>query len=241
LTIQPKLQIVRKVRIYEEIVSQITSLILNGELKMGDKLPSERELGERFGVGRNSVREATRALESANLVETRQGEGTFIIAGPDSVVPVLSAQISNEESGIHLLFEARRVLEPQIAALAAKRVTPKEMKDLERILKNQRQKVDSGGSGIEEDTQFHKGLAAAAKNEFLLKLVGTLLDSLLDLRERSIREHSDRIRSHQTHMKILEAIKAGHKEEAAASMLSHLLEIEGVEVGYEEHFEDGNG
>jgi GntR family transcriptional repressor for pyruvate dehydrogenase complex len=230
LAIETRLQTVRKVRVYEEIVSQITSLILNGELKVGDKLPSERELGERFGVGRNSVREATRALESANLVETRQGEGTFIVAGPDSLVPVLSASISGDESGIHLLFEARRVLEPQIAALAAKRATPDELEELGRILGSQRVEVDAGRNGIEEDTLFHLTLANAAKNEFLLKLLRTLLESLRERREQSIREQSDRIRSHETHLTILDAIRAKNEGEATASMLSHLIEIEGGEA-----------
>jgi GntR family transcriptional repressor for pyruvate dehydrogenase complex len=177
LAIQGRLQAVRKVRVYEEIVSQITSLILNGELKYGDKLPPERELCERFGVGRNSVREATRALESANLVETRQGEGTFVTVSPDSLVPALSAKISSEgESGFHLLFEARRILEPQIAALATKRAAPAELKELSDILERQKKEVQAGRSGIDEDTEFHMALAKAAKNEFLLRLVGILLE-----------------------------------------------------------------
>ena len=233
MAIEPQLQAVRRVRVYEEIVSQITSLILSGDLKVGDKLPSERELGERFAVGRNSVREATRALESANLVVTRQGEGTFIIATPDSLVPVLSARISEEESGVHHLFEARRILEPQIAALAAERAGTDELKELDRILVRQRKAVDTGGSGIEEDTQFHMALAGAAKNEFLEKLLGTLLASLRELRERSVRRISDRIRSHETHLKILDAVKNGREQDAVANMISHLLEIEGGEMNSE--------
>lgn len=228
---EPRLQAVRKVRVYEEIVSQITALILSGELKIGDKLPSERELGERFGVGRNSVREATRALESASLVETRQGEGTFIIANADSLAPVLSAKISEEESGIHLLFEARRIMEPQIAALAAKRASAGELAGLAEILERQQKKVAAGESGIEEDTQFHLALALAAQNEYLSKLVGTLLESLLEMRERSVRELSNRIRSHETHLSILAAVKAGREADATAAMLGHLLEIEGGEAG----------
>ncbi len=234
LAIQSRLQAVRKVRVYEEIVSQITSLILNGDLKLGDKLPSERELGERFGVGRNSVREATRALESANLVETRQGEGTFVTVTPDTLVPALSEKISSEgEKGFHQLFEARRILEPQIAALATKRATPAELKRLSAILTRQRKEVEAGGSGIEEDTEFHMTLAEAAKNEFLHRLVVSLLGSLRELRERSVRNESDRIRSYETHLKILEAVKAGREKDAVANMIGHLLEIEGGEVGIE--------
>ena len=238
LAIQSQLQAVRRVKVYEEIVSQITSLILNGELKLGDKLPSERELGERFGVGRNSVREATRALESAHLVDTRQGEGTFIVATPESLVPVLSARISGEDSGMHLLFEARRVLEPQIAALAAERANKVELKALDVILARQRKEVEAGASGIEEDTQFHMALAKAAKNEFLETLVRNLLSSLRELRERSVRNVSGRIRSLETHLKILDAIKAKNENAAVASMITHLIEIEGGEVGAEDSLEE---
>ncbi len=234
MAIQGQLQTVRKVRVYEEIVSQITSLILDGDLRLGDKLPSERDLCERFGVGRNSVREAARALESANLVETRQGEGTFVTVTPDTLIPALSKKISSEgESGFHLLFEARRILEPQIAALAAKRATPSELKKLAEILERQKKEVEAGGSGIEEDTEFHMGLAEAAKNEFLSRLVVSLLGTLRELRERSIRDESNRIRSHETHLKILEAVKEGREQDVVAGMIGHLLEIEGGEVGIE--------
>ena len=75
MVIGDRLQAVKKTRVYEAIVEQLTALILEGEIKPGEKLPSERELCEQFGVGRNSVREATRSLESARLVETKQGGG----------------------------------------------------------------------------------------------------------------------------------------------------------------------
>ena len=87
MPIAGRLQTVKKTRVYEAIVEQLTALILEGEIKTGDKLPTERELCEQFGVGRNSVREATRSLESARLVETKQGEGTFVTAHPESMIP----------------------------------------------------------------------------------------------------------------------------------------------------------
>jgi len=237
--IQRRLQAVKKVRVYEEIVAQITSLILNGELKVGDRLPSERELCETFGVGRNSVREATRALESAHLVETRQGEGTYVTASADSLVPVLSARISSGgESGIRYLFEARRVLEPQVAALAAERATRGEVHELEAVIERQRAEMEGGGTGMAEDTAFHLGLARAAKNEFLERLVGILLNSLTELRERSIRKKADQLRSLGGHEKIIEAIRSGDEKGAVVTMISHLLEIEGREMGYPEPEEE---
>ncbi|MDA0999680.1 MAG: FadR/GntR family transcriptional regulator [bacterium] len=228
MTAPVRLQAVKKVRVYEEIVSQITSLILNGDLKVGDRLPSERELCEQFDVGRNSVREATRALASARLVESRQGEGTFVIASADFLITHLSEQSSAEgESGIRYLFEARRILEPQIAALAVERITDRQLADLEKILNHQRREIQAGESGMAEDTAFHMALAAAAKNTFLERLLGTLLDSLREMREHSVRKQEDRARSLEGHQDILAALRRKNKNEALARMLSHLLGVEG--------------
>ena len=232
MAISDRLQAVKKTRVYEAIVAQLTSLILEGEIKPGEKLPSERELCEQFGVGRNSVREATRSLESARLVETRQGEGTFVTAHPESMVHMISEKVSSDtESGIHHLFEARMVLEPQIAALAAERVTSVELEDLEDTLQRQHGAVEGGGLGLEEDTQFHLGLAEAAKNQFLHHLLSSLLNTLSEMRERSLgRDESARFRSWEAHQEILDAVSNKDQNKAVAGMISHLVDIEGSEL-----------
>ncbi|MCY3825317.1 MAG: FadR/GntR family transcriptional regulator [Nitrospinae bacterium] len=232
MAISDRLQTVKKTRVYEAIVAQLTSLILEGEIKPGEKLPSERELCEQFGVGRNSVREATRSLESARLVETRQGEGTFVTAHPESMVQVISEKVSSDaESGIHHLFEARLVLEPQIAALAAERATGVEIEELEGTLRRQHNAVEGGGLGLEEDTQFHLGLAEAAKNQFLHHLLSSLLNSMSEMRERSLgRDESARFRSWEAHQEILDAVSNKDQNKAVAGMISHLVDIKGSEV-----------
>jgi len=226
MAIGGRLQTVKKTRVYEAIVDQLTSLILEGVIRPGEKLPSERELCEQFGVGRNSVREATRALESARLVETRQGEGTFVTANPASMVHVISEKVSSDaESGIHHLFEARMVLEPQIAALAAERVTDAELEKLEDTLRRQHDEIEGGRLGLREDTEFHLGLAEAAKNQFLHHLLSSLLNSLREIRERSLRrDESVRLRSWEAHQKILDAVSDKDRNKATAGMISHLVE-----------------
>ena len=226
MVISDRLQAVKKTRVYEAIVDQLTSLILEGVIVPGEKLPSERELCEQFGVGRNSVREATRSLESARLVETRQGEGTFVTANPVSMVHVISDKVSSDaESGIHHLFEARMILEPQIAALAAERVTEAELEKLEDTLRRQHDEVEGGGLGLREDTEFHLGLAEAAKNQFLHHLLSSLLNSLIEIRERSLRrDESVRLRSWEAHQNILAAVSEKDRNRATAGMISHLVE-----------------
>src|SRR2546427_11748123 len=119
---------IKSTRIYEEIVRQVKQLIAEGRLKSGDQLPPERDLAEKFVVSRTSVREALRALESLGFVEIRPGEGTFVREmSVDSLVGPLALVMTAQREAIGELFEARRVLEPSIASLAASRATPEEV------------------------------------------------------------------------------------------------------------------
>src|SRR5881396_1311475 len=111
---------IKSTRIYEEIVRQVKQMIAEGRLKSGDRLPPERDLAEKFVVSRSSVREALRALESLGLVEIRPGEGTFVReVSVESLIEPLALMMVSQRGALAELFEARRLLEPGIAALAA--------------------------------------------------------------------------------------------------------------------------
>ena len=117
-------ELIKSTRIYEEIVRQIKSMITEGRLKSGDQLPPERDLAEKFLVSRTSVREALRALEPLGLVEIRPGEGTFVReVSIESLIQPLALVMVSQREAIGELFEARRLLEPMIAGLAASRAT----------------------------------------------------------------------------------------------------------------------
>ena len=128
-----KVEPINSPRIYEEIVRQIRTLISEGRLKSGDRLPPERDLAERFRVSRASVREALRSLESMGLIEIRLGEGTFVREiSVDSLIEPLALVILTQREAVGELFEARRLLEPPIAGLAARRSTKEEIQEMER-------------------------------------------------------------------------------------------------------------
>ncbi|MBI3988789.1 MAG: FadR family transcriptional regulator [candidate division NC10 bacterium] len=222
------LKAIKKTKVYKGIVLQLRNLIAEGKLKPGDQLPPERELSETFQVSRASVREAIRALESLGLVESRQGEGTYVVDNVQILLQRLAGDLLEEQDALLEIFEARKILEPEIAAFAAKRATPLEIQEMANILERQAQEIARGGTGVEEDTAFHSALARAAKNMLLLRLTDAIVDSLRKSRERSLQTGDRPVRSLAGHREILEAIKAQDTGWARRATLRHLEEIENI-------------
>jgi GntR family transcriptional repressor for pyruvate dehydrogenase complex len=223
---------IKSTRIYEEIVRQVKQLIAEGRLKTGDRLPPERELAEKFVVSRTSVREALRALESLSLIEIRPGEGTFVReVSVDALVGPLALMMTSQREAIGELFEARRVLEPAIAALAASRATPDEVQEMERILESQAREVAAGRTGLAEDAAFHTAVGAAAHNRAITRIVHAIMDLLTQSREESLNTPGRPTRSHQDHRRILQAIAKRNPSAARQAMLDHLVAVEGLVLG----------
>src|SRR4030095_3454479 len=224
---------IKSTRIYEEIVRQVKQLIAEGRLKTGDRLPPERELAEKFVVSRTSVREALRALESLGLIEIRPGEGTFVRqVSVDALVGPLALMMASQREAIGELFEARRVLEPAIAALAASRATPDEVQEMERILESQARGGRGGGAtGLAEDAAFHTAIGAAARNHAITRIVHAIMDLLTQSREESLNTPGRPTRSHQDHRRILQAIAKRNPSAARQAMLDHLVAVEGLVLG----------
>jgi GntR family transcriptional regulator, transcriptional repressor for pyruvate dehydrogenase complex len=223
---------IKSMRIYEEIVRQVKQLIAEGRLKTGDRLPPERELAEKFVVSRTSVREALRALESLGFIEIRPGEGTFVREmSVDALVGPLALMMTSQREAIGELFEARRVLEPAIAALAASRATPDEVQEMERILESQAREVAAGRTGLAEDAAFHTAIGAAARNHAITRIVHAIMDLLTQSREESLNTPGRPTRSHQDHRRILQAIAKRNSTAARQAMLDHLVAVEGLVLG----------
>lgn len=218
---------VKKTRIYEEIVEKVKGMVEQGMLNSGDQLPSERELSEVFKVSRSSVREALRALESQGFLESRQGDGTYIASRPvEDLVDPFAEVIFTEKDGQMELFEMRRLIEPQLACLAAERATPEDIAEMEEILKQQQEQVSRGEPGTEIDKLFHDKLSMATKNTILIRIMDTVMDFLTESREKSLQTEGRPWKSLSRHREILAAIKAGDKEQAANIMREHLEDIE---------------
>jgi GntR family transcriptional regulator, transcriptional repressor for pyruvate dehydrogenase complex len=220
---------VKSTRIYEEIVRQIKTMIAEGRVKGGDRLPPERELAEKFVVSRTSVREALRTLESLGLIEIRAGEGTFVrSASVEALIEPLAVVIVTQREAVRELFEARRLLEPGIAALAARRAGSEEIADMERILDEQAKEVAAGRTGIVQDAAFHTAIAGAAHNRAITRIVNTLMDLLTQSREDSLHTPGRPTRSHQDHRRILSAIQGRDADGARGAMHEHLVAVEAL-------------
>jgi GntR family transcriptional repressor for pyruvate dehydrogenase complex len=218
---------VKKTRVYEEIVAKIKDMIDKGRFKSGDQLPVERELAEVFRVSRSSVREALRSLESQGLLESRQGDGTYIASQPvETLVNPLASVIFTQKDGQRELFEMRRLFEPQLAYLAAERATPDDIQTMEKMLDLQERETAMGKIATDVDKNFHYLLAKATKNKFLVRITDNIMDLLVESRDKYLQVEGRPEKSVLHHRQVLEAIKAGDRDGAMKLMRDHLMDIE---------------
>ena len=224
-----ELEAVRKERRYEQVAEQIQKLIAQGTLKPGDRLPPERELATRFGVARSSIRDAVRTLEVMRILEPRQGAGTVVrdLSADSLVVPLATVLVRKREL-VSELLDVRRMLEPGLAARAAKNATVEEVLELEDILRRQAVKLRRGEPSIEEDSEFHYVIGKAARNSVVLKVLDVLMDLLRESRARSLQAPGRPERSYAGHMRVLRAIKRRDPEAAEKAVRKHLEEIESI-------------
>jgi GntR family transcriptional repressor for pyruvate dehydrogenase complex len=228
----PPVEPVRSTRVYLEIVRQIRGLIGDGHLKSGDRLPPERDLAERFRVSRTSVREALRTLESLGLIEIRAGEGAFVREiSVEALIEPLALVILTQREVISELYEARRLLEPPIAGLAALRATGEEVGEMARILDEQAREVAARRTGLAQDAAFHTAIAHSSHNRAITRIVTALMDVLRETREESLHTPGRPERSHEDHRRILAAIQARDAAGAHRAMLDHLVAVEQLVTG----------
>ena len=226
---EPEFHAVRTGRRYEQVAEQIQRLIASGALSPGDRLPPERELAAKFGVGRSSLRDAIRTLEVMGIVESRHGSGTVVRdLSTDALVVPLASVLAEKRGLVAELLDVRRMIEPALAARAAANATEEELSRLDDILRRQDEKVRRGEPSIEEDSEFHYAIALAARNSVVLRVLDVLMDLLRESRARSLQVPGRPERSCAGHRRILKAIKRRDGPAAEAAVRKHLKEIEEI-------------
>lgn len=156
----------------DQIIRQIRDLISSGQLKPGDRLPSERQLCERLGVGRTHLRDAIRKLEFFGILRTMPQSGTFVAGlGLPALKGLITDMLELQGNDFKSLIESRVILESNIAQLAAVNRSDKDLKEIENALHAHQQKIKMNEDAIDEDFLFHLKIADASKNSVLKSLM----------------------------------------------------------------------
>ncbi|MFP7170348.1 FadR/GntR family transcriptional regulator [Terribacillus sp. FSL K6-0262] len=209
------------IQIYEQIVEQMKS----GAFKIGDKLPSERELCEQFGVSRAPVRQALSALEMNGFTFSRQGEGVYIKSLPaDEVLsPAFLKNVSPED-----IVEARMNIEPLIVRFAAMRATKEDLAELNETIQQMEQETNEGVYVPETDEKLHNGIAKASHNDLFIQFMATISNAMKQqqmwtfIRDRTVTRPDFRSVNFHEHKNLIEAIEDHDEEKAESLMKLHM-------------------
>jgi GntR family transcriptional repressor for pyruvate dehydrogenase complex len=220
---------IQPAKVFEQIAEQIEKRILDGELKSGDRLPTERDLAEQFHASRTAVREAMKILAQKGLIEMRPGRGTIVIDGvheamQNSIGLVMKLKLG-EVGGSDNLVEVREILETEIAALAAARASEKEIAAMREAILMMDASLDDADNFIAADNRFHEALAQATQNTLILILVKSIVNPLSEQRKQIFAVEGGPQRGQMHHKRILESIVKRDPEAARVAMRSHLRQV----------------
>ena len=207
----------------ERVVEQIRGMIRQGKLKPGDRLPSERELANRLGMSRASLRDGLRFLAAIGVLDSRHGSGTYIAQGP----PVLKSESLQVLAELHRfsydeMFEARRVLECAVAELAAMNANDQGVAVIADEIAEMYAALDDPQEYLVHDIRFHRAVAAASGNHILSALINMVATAMYENRRTTVERATDLKESAELHRKIYRFIRARKPKEAGAAMNEHL-------------------
>jgi DNA-binding FadR family transcriptional regulator len=220
------IKIVESRRLYSQIAAQISALIAKGEYALGEKLPSERELATQLGVSRPSLREALIALELEGMVEVRVGSGIWVTASSErSAVKPL-----HQGEGPFELLRARGLIEGEIAAVAARTATARDLDQIRSALGAMERLERKNQDFSSADRDFHIHIAASTRNSVLAATVQDLWDrgrgAMWDLMEEHFQTPAHRAATVDDHRAIYRALDAHDPREARHAMRSHLKRVD---------------
>ncbi len=216
----------REPRLSDRVAALLLDTIVARGLQPGDRLPSERELGEQFGVSRTVIREAVRALAAKGVIEVRTGSGLRVAAVDASAV--------SESIGLYLrggtveypkVHEVRRLLEVEIAGLAAQRARDSDVARMRKLCQQMEAALDVVERASRLDLAFHRAIARATSNELYLLLLDSIGEALLEVRRNNLQTGAapQTVRAHR---EIVDRIAAGDAAGARRAMADHLDHVE---------------
>ena len=224
----------------DEAIEKIKAMITSGELSPGDRLPPEKELSERLGLSRSSMREAVKALEVIRVLDVRRGDGTYVTSlEPRLLLEAMSFVVDlHDDSSILEIFAVRRILEPVATGMAAQLIDSEALTLLraeiaavdahtevdyafERVPKAEVEDL------VRHDLEFHRGIVEASGNAYLASLIESLSSHTVRARVwRGLTQGGSVERTLAEHTAILDAIESGDAELAAALATVHISGVE---------------
>lgn len=218
--------IVRR-KVADEVRDRLIAMIRSGELRPGDRLPSERELMDRFSVGRPAVREALQSLDSAGLIVISHGERARIAAPNtrtlfDRIGETMLHLLHTSPATLEDLKQARIMFEVGMIRMAAGNATSTDIEQLKEALEQQRRVIDAPADFIKADMTFHTAIAALTRNSVCVVLSEAMLDWLFQFRRDMLRLPGSELITLAEHEKLLNAIAAHDPNGAERAMLDHL-------------------
>ncbi|TBL68028.1 FadR family transcriptional regulator [Paenibacillus thalictri] len=208
---------------YETVYEEIKRRIKSGEWKHGERLPPLEQLSAELGVGISSVREAVRILGKQKILTIEQGRGTFV---QDDLSDTPSDRLDFlERASLVQLTEARIIIEPELAALAAEKGTPEQLEQIMDAAETMKKKVEHGEPFLREDMLFHEWIARAAQNDVMFHMMDRISDLLVDSRRRSMKWSGMDEKAASYHYLIARAIIQRNPTQARTLMKSHLEDM----------------
>ena len=214
----------RMPRLSDTIAEQLLAAIVDGRFREGDVLPSERELGDQFGVSRTVIREAVRALATRGVVDVQSGRGVRVVAPDTTSVTEAMSLLMRGGSAIDFakVHEIRMMLEIHLAGVAAERSTPSDHEELEQLLEEWAGAGDHVDAASRLDVDFHRAIAKCARNELYLVVLDSIAGALLENRRATLALEHSHAKVLAEHRAVVDAIKQHDPEGARRAMDTHL-------------------
>lgn len=220
---------VRTRKTFEEAVAQIAEAVQAGDLRVGNRLPSERALAAQMQISRPTLREAIKVLADADVIEVRPGPGGGMFVRTETVpTQVLEERSQLRVSEVSEVLEARRLLEPRVAQLAALYGTEHDFEVMRRTIEEQRDARDDHVRFLNLDLRFHLAMARATRNSTVVELMRVLLRRLEIARDMAVRGDHDSEWAIAIHERTLAAIMSGDHDGIEAAMDEHMSYLEKI-------------
>jgi GntR family transcriptional repressor for pyruvate dehydrogenase complex len=233
----------RRTRLRDRAADQLLDMVISGGLGPGERLPPERELCSRLGVSRTVVREALNLLEARGLISIEHGRGAVVSGGsPRAVRDTLGLLLRVQPKTLWELLEIRKILEVEVAGLAAERAGRGDVEAMRLQLERMRDSIDVPEGYVDADVEFHALLARGARNEVLLTMLEPVVDLLRASRRVSAALPGRALRALGEHQGILRRVEAGDAAGAREEMRLHLANTaEDIEAAIGEGVLDAGG